>query len=53
MFVTSKAVGRVVDIEERGDDLLVTIRPVDITDVIHDGRLEVKQERDLADLAQI
>lgn len=37
MFVTGRGVGRVLAIEASDDDLSVTIGPVDITDVIHDG----------------
>ncbi|MEV0155729.1 hypothetical protein AB0H57_18555 [Micromonospora sp. NPDC050686] len=37
MFVTGRGVGRVLDIAEDGGDLLVTIGPVDITEVIRDG----------------
>ncbi|MFU8871661.1 hypothetical protein [Micromonospora sp. SL4-19] len=40
MFVTGRGVGRVLDIAADGDDLLVTIGPVDITEVIRDGTFE-------------
>jgi hypothetical protein len=48
MFVTERAVGRVLDIAPAGDDLLVTVGPVDITEVIRDGTFE-KQGVSLAD----
>ncbi|MFY1696772.1 hypothetical protein [Solwaraspora sp. WMMA2101] len=37
MFLTGRAVGRVIDVRREGDDLAVAIGPVDITDVIRDG----------------
>ncbi|WJK41478.1 hypothetical protein O7608_03320 [Solwaraspora sp. WMMA2056] len=37
MFLTGRAVGRVIDVRPEGDDLAVAIGPVDITDVIRDG----------------
>ncbi len=37
MFVTGRGVGRVLHLEEDGDDLAVTIGPVTLTDVIRDG----------------
>ncbi|PSK55062.1 hypothetical protein B0E53_07063 [Micromonospora sp. MH33] len=37
MFVTGRGVGRVLDLAEEGSDLLVTIGPVDITEVVRDG----------------
>ncbi|PZG20836.1 hypothetical protein C1I95_08715 [Micromonospora craterilacus] len=40
MFVTGRGVGRVLDLQREGGDLLVTIGPVNITDVIRDGTLE-------------
>ncbi|GIF76560.1 hypothetical protein [Asanoa siamensis] len=40
MFVTERGVGRVLDIAPAGDDLLVTVGPVDITEVIRDGTFE-------------
>ncbi len=39
LFVTERAVGRVLDLAPDGDDLLVTIGPVDLTEVIRDGTL--------------
>nr|MDT0660612.1 hypothetical protein [Micromonospora sp. DSM 115978] len=37
MFVTGRAVGRVLRLDRDGSDLLVTIGPVNITDVIRNG----------------
>ncbi len=37
MFLTGRGVGRVLDLRPEGDDLAVTIGPVDITEVIRDG----------------
>ncbi|MFI7026322.1 hypothetical protein ACIBMZ_26765 [Micromonospora sp. NPDC049900] len=39
MFVTGRGVGRVLDLRREGGDLLVTIGPVTVTDVIRDGTL--------------
>ncbi|MGW0433434.1 hypothetical protein ACWDV4_12975 [Micromonospora sp. NPDC003197] len=38
MFITGRGVGRVIDVRPDGDDLAVTIGPVEITEVIRDGR---------------
>ncbi|WP_233558889.1 hypothetical protein [Micromonospora radicis] len=40
MFVTGRGVGRVLDLQREQGDLLVTIGPVTVTDVIRDGTLE-------------
>jgi len=37
MFLTGRAVGRVLDVRRDADDLAVTLGPVNITDVIRDG----------------
>ncbi|WP_405431981.1 hypothetical protein [Micromonospora sp. NBC_00617] len=37
MFLTGRAVGRVLDVRRDGDDLAVLLGPVDITEVIRDG----------------
>ncbi|MER7461212.1 hypothetical protein [Micromonospora sp. NPDC126480] len=37
MFLTARAVGRVVDARRDGDDLAVTIAPVELTEVVRDG----------------
>lgn len=38
MFVTGRSVGRVLDIHTEGEELLVTIGPVSLTEVIRDGK---------------
>lgn len=40
MFVTGRAVGRVLDVRRDGADLAVTTGPVDLTEVIRDGRFD-------------
>lgn len=40
MFATSRAVGRVVGVEQRGKDLAVTVVPVGFTEVIRDAKLD-------------
>ncbi|ASW57843.1 hypothetical protein CIK06_19795 [Plantactinospora sp. KBS50] len=42
MFLTGRAVGRVLDVGHDGRDLLVTVGPVDITEVIRDGTFDRK-----------
>ncbi|MET8348631.1 hypothetical protein [Micromonospora sp. NPDC005206] len=37
MFLTGRSVGRVLDVRRDGNDLAVTLGPVDITQVIRDG----------------
>ena len=51
MFLTSRGMGRVAAIEKRGTDLVVTLGPADITDVIREGRLDFDQPIDTATLA--
>ncbi len=51
MFLTGTAVGRVVGVEPDGDDLVVTLGPVDITDVVRDGHFESHQAIDVSALA--
>jgi hypothetical protein len=48
MFAASEAVGRVLKVEEHGDERDVTLAPVRLTDVIRDGRLTLDQDVDLA-----
>ncbi|GAA1848714.1 hypothetical protein [Asanoa iriomotensis] len=40
MFITERGVGRVLDVAPVDDDLLVTIGPVDLTEVVKDGTFE-------------
>jgi hypothetical protein len=42
MFVTSRAVGRVLDVRRDGDNLAVTVGPVDLTDVVKEADIEIK-----------
>ncbi|WBB67972.1 hypothetical protein [Micromonospora sp. WMMD812] len=42
MFVTGRGVGRVLHLEREGGDLLVTVGPVTLTEVIRDGTFEKK-----------
>ncbi|MFD6684145.1 hypothetical protein [Micromonospora parva] len=51
MFVTGRGVGRVIDVRRDGQDLAVTIGPVEITDVIQDGEFTSEQPVSLADAA--
>jgi hypothetical protein len=44
MFVTSRAVGRVVKIERRGNDFAVTLAPVQLTEIIRDAVIKVDAE---------
>ncbi len=47
MFAASEAVGRVVDVEPAGDDVTVTLAPVELTDVVRDGTIHLDQPLDL------
>jgi hypothetical protein len=40
MFVTSRAVGRIVDVESRGSTLAVRVAPVALTDVLRDAHID-------------
>ncbi|MFI7604650.1 hypothetical protein ACIBTV_05950 [Micromonospora sp. NPDC049366] len=42
MFVTGRGVGRVLHLDRDGGDLLVTVGPVTLTEVIRDGTFEKK-----------
>jgi hypothetical protein len=53
MFLTSRAVGRVLAIVREGDELTVTLGPVDLTDIISDGRISVRSEIPLDSLVGI
>ena len=44
MFMTSRAVGRVVGIDRRGPDMAVTLVPVRLTEVIKDADIRIDQE---------
>ncbi len=47
MFLTSRAVGRVLGVQRSGGELAVTIGPVEITDVIKEAHVSVTQPIDL------
>ena len=51
MFATTAALGRVTAIEDRGGDRIVSLVPVDLTDLVRDGTIEFDQDLDLADAA--
>jgi hypothetical protein len=51
MFLTSRAVGRVLDIRRTGRDVNVVLGPVDLTDVIRDGTIAVDQPIDMKNIA--
>lgn len=48
MFATSRAVGRVVDAHDEGDTRIVTLAPVDFTEVVRDAEITLDQPLDLA-----
>jgi hypothetical protein len=48
MFATSAALGRVAAIEDQGDDRIVTIDPVDLTELVRDADLRIDQDVDLS-----
>jgi hypothetical protein len=43
MFASTRAVGRVVDVERRGDDLAVSVTPVSLTELVRNANLRVEQ----------
>ncbi|HXI14601.1 MAG TPA: hypothetical protein VNM92_18440 [Thermoanaerobaculia bacterium] len=48
MFLTGRAVGRVLDLERRGDAVAVTLGPVDLTDIISDGNIVISAPIDVS-----
>lgn len=44
MFMTSRAVGRVIRIDRRGPDIVVTLAPVRLTEVIKNADIRIDQE---------
>lgn len=48
MFLTGRGVGRVLDLERRDDVVVVTLGPVDLTDVISDGDIAVQAAVDVS-----
>jgi hypothetical protein len=51
MFVTGRAVGRVVDVRPAGRDLAVTLMPVQLTEIIRDAHLKIDQSIPIERLA--
>ena len=47
MFLTGRGVGRVLQLEHRDDVVVVTLGPVDLTDVIYDGEINVSTPIDV------
>jgi hypothetical protein len=47
MFLTGRGVGRVLQLERNDDVVVVTLGPVDLTDVIYDGDINVSQPIDV------
>ena len=43
MLMTSVAAGRVAAIDDDGDNRVVTLAPIDITDVLRNGSIDVNQ----------
>lgn len=41
MFATSRAVGRVISLQREGDNLVVGLGPVQLTEVIRDARIDI------------
>ncbi|MEO6260727.1 MAG: hypothetical protein ABIP63_10265 [Thermoanaerobaculia bacterium] len=48
MFLTGRAVGRVLNLERRGDVVAVTLGPVDLTDIISDGTISIHAPIDVS-----
>jgi hypothetical protein len=46
LYLTSFAAGRVAKLDHAGSDVVVTLAPIDITDVIRDGTIDMKQSLD-------
>lgn len=51
MFATSEAAGRVVKMEPAGDDIAVTLAPVELTDIVRNGRITIDQSVNLDSLS--
>lgn len=50
MLMTSVAAGRVAAIDDDGDNRVVTLVPIDITDVLRNGSIDVNQPLNAADI---
>lgn len=48
MFASSTAVGRIVELSRSGDDAVVRIAPVELTDLVKSGTFDFRQELDPA-----
>jgi hypothetical protein len=53
MLATSRAVGRVVAIHDDGDNRVVTLAPVNLTEVIRDGTINLDKNFDLSKFAYL
>ena len=51
MFLTGRAVGRVLKLVKQGDVVAVTLGPVDLTDVIAEGNIDITAPLDVAGMA--
>jgi hypothetical protein len=52
MYASSRALGRVMHIEPAGDDVAVMLAPIQLTDLIKDGKISIDEPLDL-DAARI
>ena len=43
LVASGRATGRVVDLQDRGDTRVVTLAPVEITEIVRDGKIDLKQ----------
>ncbi|HEX5097126.1 MAG TPA: hypothetical protein VFX21_13960, partial [Acidimicrobiia bacterium] len=53
MFVTGRAVGRVRQVRDAGDDVAVALGPVDLTEVYRDAEFSFDRPFDVTDLAYV
>jgi hypothetical protein len=44
MFATSRAIGRVIDLEQHGSDLTVRLAPVGLTEVLRDAQIDLDRQ---------
>lgn len=52
LLLTNRAAGRVLDVQKASDGLRVVLGPVEITEVVQEGRFEFEQPLDLAQALQ-
>jgi hypothetical protein len=50
MLMTSVAAGRVVEMHAEGDSIVVTLAPIDVTDVLRNGSIDVDQPLDASEV---